>query len=277
MAASHIGALVEPLADARRQRLDCFVRRILCPANANKSCSCKTDGVSAGDTITHTMWGPAPTQQRPRWSAAQILALPCDGIGGQISGTGSLRSARRTSIKICTSVNNQQNMPTPRKPTQQKINEGDAHRLGKHRLQTKLAAEPHAQEGLPPAPEHMPPRAHDCYEFWRAELQAMQMDCAPDAQALEAAAMAYHRATEAEKQVTREGILINDPILHQGKRAPGVTRQKRHPCVGIAARNWLLMKAFLVQFSLTPAASARFDDSSAARTKWENPLQPGIP
>jgi P27 family predicted phage terminase small subunit len=148
-------------------------------------------------------------------------------------------------------------MPTPRKPIQLRINEGDARRRGKHVLQAKLAAEPRAQVGLPPAPKHLPPRARDVYETWRAELRLMQLDHCPDAIALEGAAMAYCRAVEAELIVEREGAIVDDAVFYQGKCLHGVTRVRKHPAVKIAAANWLLMKMFVVQFGLTPLSRTR--------------------
>jgi P27 family predicted phage terminase small subunit len=148
-------------------------------------------------------------------------------------------------------------MPTPRKPTQQKINEGDAHRSGRQALQRKLDAEPHAEHGLPPAPEYLPERARDAYEFWRAELELMQLDHTPDRVALEGAAVAYCRATEAELTVSREGAIVDEPVIYRGKPLSGVTRKKKHPAVTISNAAWSLMKIFCCEFGFTPLSRSR--------------------
>jgi len=148
-------------------------------------------------------------------------------------------------------------MPTPRKPTKTQVSEGDKSKLGKHVLAAKLAAEPHAQSGLPPAPKHLPKRAREVYEFWREQLELMQIDHKPDAQGLEAASMAYCRAVEAEMQVTREGQVIDEPMMYKGDPIKGLFRKKRHPASITAVANWLLVKAFITEYGLTPAARTR--------------------
>ena len=116
-----------------------------------------------------------------------------------------------------------------RTPTQQKINEGDAGKRGKHVLQRKLAAEPPAPEGLPDAPPHLSGRARDAWNFWREQLEMMQLDHAPDAIALEGACVNYARAVEADLILTREGIVIDEPTFYRGERLRGVARRKKHP------------------------------------------------
>jgi P27 family predicted phage terminase small subunit len=144
-----------------------------------------------------------------------------------------------------------------RKPTKRKVIEGDAGMRGKHVLAAKLAAEPHAQDGLPPAPKHLPKRAREVFEFWREQLELMQIDHRPDAQALEAASMAYCRAVEAELVVTREGSVVSEPVFYKGAPVPGAFRKKRHPASTVAQVNWMLVKQFVVEFGLTPAARSR--------------------
>jgi P27 family predicted phage terminase small subunit len=148
-------------------------------------------------------------------------------------------------------------MPTPRKPTQQKINEGDAHKSGRHALQRKLDAEPHAQHGLPNAPAHLSARARLAWQFWREQLEVMHLDHAADAIALEGACVNYARAVEADLIVTREGIAIDEPVFYQGKRLRGVKRQRKHPAVTIATGAWLLFRAFAREFGFTPLSRTR--------------------
>ena len=144
-----------------------------------------------------------------------------------------------------------------RKTTTQKVLEGDKSKIGKHVLQRKLDAEPRAQSGLPPAPEYLPERARDAYEFWRAELELTQLDHTPDRVALEGAAMAYCRATEAELSVSREGAIVGEPVIYRGKPLSGVTRKKKHPAVTISNAAWSLMKIFCCEFGFTPLSRSR--------------------
>jgi len=69
--------------------------------------------------------------------------------------------------------------------------------------------------------------------------------------------MSYARAVEAEAIIEREGAIISEPIYYNGKPVAGVTRLRKHPAVTVAARSWLLLKAFAVEFGLTPAARTR--------------------
>src|SRR6516164_2227930 len=105
-------------------------------------------------------------------------------------------------------------MARPRIPMSRQLAEGDKSKVGKGVLRAKLAAEPHPQSGLPPAPEYLPERAREAYEFWRAELRLMQLDHRPDGPALAAAALAYSRAIEAEMLIMREGVIVKDAIFY---------------------------------------------------------------
>jgi hypothetical protein len=50
-------------------------------------------------------------------------------------------------------------MTKRRVPTSRQIIEGDKSKVGRHVLAAKLASEPHAQDGLPPAPQYLSARA----------------------------------------------------------------------------------------------------------------------
>lgn len=148
-------------------------------------------------------------------------------------------------------------MVRPRIPTSRQLAEGDKSRLGKRVLAAKLTAEPRAQIGLPPAPEYLPEIARAVYGFWCEQLELMQIDHKPDAQVLEAASWAYFRATEAEAMVTREGQVIDEPILYKGTPIKGAFRKKRHPASVIAAAHWKLLKVFATEFGFLPLARTR--------------------
>ena len=69
------------------------------------------------------------------------------------------------------------------KPTAIQIVEGDPRRLGKNKLQEKAAHEPQPSEGLPKCPVHLRGYARGAWYRWRKQLQGMDLDRAPDAQA----------------------------------------------------------------------------------------------
>jgi len=148
-------------------------------------------------------------------------------------------------------------MTKRRIPTAQKVNEGDKSKVGKHVLWQKLESEPRAAHGLPGAPAHLNARARAAWNFWREQLESMNLDHACDAVALEACCMAYARGVEAELTVSREGAIIDEPILYKGVPIPGEFRKKRHPASIVAAANWQLLKIFVVEFGLTPVARTR--------------------
>ena len=144
-----------------------------------------------------------------------------------------------------------------RKTTTQKIIEGDAAQRGKGVLQRRLAAEPRAQHGLPDAPEYLNERARAAWYFWREQLEIMQIDHAPDAPGLAGACAAYARAIESELLIEREGAVIKEPIYYKGTPVLAAYRTRKHPAVTVAHTSWAIMKAFCVEFGLTPLSRTR--------------------
>jgi phage terminase small subunit len=101
------------------------------------------------------------------------------------------------------------------KPTAQQISEGDPRKLGKNKLREKLASEPNASKGLPGCPEHLNGRARAAWTFWCEELGKMNLDCRPDAQMLEGACVNYSRAVQADLQIEREGITVEESTIDE--------------------------------------------------------------
>ena len=143
------------------------------------------------------------------------------------------------------------------KPTTRKIIEGDASMRGKGKLQAKLASEPIAAKGLPDCPEYLTGKARTMWDFWKTELELMQLDARPDAGMLEGAAQAYARAVEAELILDREGIIVSEPVFYKGEPLAGIERTKKHPAITVAQASWALVIKFCSEFGLSPVSRSR--------------------
>ena len=142
------------------------------------------------------------------------------------------------------------------KPVQQQIIQGDPGRRGKHQLQRRLQAEAVAVRGLS-CPKHLRGEAQRAWEFWRGELEAMQIDCRPDAMMLEGACRNYARAVEADLLVEREGAILDEAVYYRGKPVKDAMRKRKHPGIAISNAAWTLVKAFCSEFGLSPASRSR--------------------
>jgi P27 family predicted phage terminase small subunit len=144
-----------------------------------------------------------------------------------------------------------------RKPLKQQAAAGDPRKLGKGKLQQQLDAEPIAARGLPACPEHLEGRARAAWEFWRVELEAMQLDCRPDAQMLEGACSNYARAVQADLILAKDGPVVDEVVLYKGEILIGVVRKKKHPAVAVSNAAWALVKGFCSEFGLSPVSRTR--------------------
>jgi P27 family predicted phage terminase small subunit len=136
------------------------------------------------------------------------------------------------------------------------VAEGDPRKIGKRKLQQRLAAEPKATHGLPSCPRHLRGRARAAWNLWREELQVMDLDSRPDAMMLEGACVNYARAVEADAAVLAEGLEIHETIY--GKKGEEVGyRRKAHPLVAVSNKSWLLCKGFCSEFGLSPVSRTR--------------------
>jgi P27 family predicted phage terminase small subunit len=142
------------------------------------------------------------------------------------------------------------------KPTAIQIVEGDPRRLGKNKLQEKLAHEPNPSVGLPPCPRHLEGYARGAWNRWRKQLQAMDWDRSPDAQALECACQAYQDVAGCYKLLKKQGRVVP----RQARDAAGnwvVVGLMTHPAVRQRNQAMMILKAFCDEFGLTPAARTR--------------------
>lgn len=143
------------------------------------------------------------------------------------------------------------------KPTQLKIAEGDRRRVGKGTLQRRLEAEPIAQRGLGDAPAHLCALARQMWDFWRLELELMQLDSRPDRMILEGACVAYARAVAADTILHREGLIVRETVLYKGVGLQNVERNKKHPAIAVSNAAWTLVKAFCSELGLSPLSRTR--------------------
>jgi len=77
-----------------------------------------------------------------------------------------------------------------------------------------VAAEsvPKGSRGLPKCPRHLKGRARSALSFLKAELEAMDLDCRPDALSLEGGCLAYQAAIEAEEVLATEGLRLKSQL-----------------------------------------------------------------
>src|ERR1700680_3627359 len=99
------------------------------------------------------------------------------------------------------------------KPLERQIIEGDPRMRGKGKLQQRLDAQVKARGGLPRCPTHLRGRARACWNLWKQELELMGLDCRPDAMMLEGACVNYARAVQADIQLARFGITVEEPVV----------------------------------------------------------------
>lgn len=137
------------------------------------------------------------------------------------------------------------------------IREGDPSKRGKHVLQARLNATVKASGGIPNPPAHLKGIARETWDFWKPELEAMDIDARPDALAFEAACIAYATSVAAHKKVEELGLVIEIPVHKQGTKQVVGTRYRRNPYVLIRERAYLLLLRFCSEFGFTPVARQR--------------------
>ena len=135
-------------------------------------------------------------------------------------------------------------------PTAVKKLRGNA---GKQKLND---AEPKPPQGDPEMPPDLPKAAAAEWKRIIPELRMLGVLSTIDRAALAAYCHAFARWFQAEREVKRYGITVREPILHLGARTAYV-RIKKNPAVTISEGAMKLMKAFLVEFGMTPSSRSR--------------------
>lgn len=152
-----------------------------------------------------------------------------------------------------------------RKPFSLQVNEGDPRKHGRNRVIVAAESVPKGSRGLPKCPRHLKGRARSAWTFLKAELEAMDLDCRPDALSLESGCLAYQAAIEAEEVLATEGPTVEEPIVRKG--AVVGSAQRSHPANRIRNAAWARFQSFCDRFGLSPKAresisTQRSDDSN---------------
>jgi P27 family predicted phage terminase small subunit len=127
---------------------------------------------------------------------------------------------------------------------------------GKRALNEK---EPVVASGRPTAPKGLKGIALAEWKAIVPELERMKVLSCVDGKALAAYCFSYAEWWEAHDEVERLGLVVEEPIVvGQGndKEVVGY-KYKRNPAVSIMHEAMKIMKAFLIEFGLTPAARSR--------------------
>jgi len=142
------------------------------------------------------------------------------------------------------------------KPVARQIAEGDPAKRGPNKLKALLAAEPRTTSGTPACPRHLKGRARAAWKVWSEELEIMNLDKRPDAQALEGACVNYARAVDADIEVDRSGIVLEESIIaDNGERI--VLKSRVNPAVTVSNAAWRQLRLFCGEFGFTPVSRTR--------------------
>ena len=116
---------------------------------------------------------------------------------------------------------------------------------------------PKATKGLPDCPRHLRGRARYAWALWSQELEVMGLDRRPDAMMLEGACIAYETMARAHEKLSKEGEIINSPVLDKDTGEVIGMIQKRNLWNSIRERSQLILKAFCSEFGLSPVSRER--------------------
>lgn len=156
------------------------------------------------------------------------------------------------------------------KPTAQKKLEGNP---GKRSLNKN---EPQPQLGEPEMPVGLLPVAQEEWKHIVPQLLAMGVLSKVDQKALAAYCACYARWCQAEADVAKYGLTIEEPVINTAtgkQRKLGkkyVVRLKANPAAAKSSDAMKLMKSFLIEFGMTPASRSRLSTSPDA----EKPKDP---
>lgn len=140
---------------------------------------------------------------------------------------------------------------------------------GKRPLNEK---EPIAPAGDPVMPQDLPRAAQQEWKRILPELREMRVLSTVDRAALGAYCHAYARWFQAEREIKLLGIVVREPILVHGI-ATRYVRYKKNPAVTISEKAMQLMKAFLVEFGMTPSSRSRLSVSDDGKNKPVDPAE----
>jgi P27 family predicted phage terminase small subunit len=143
------------------------------------------------------------------------------------------------------------------KPISQQITEGDRRRHGRLKLATKSNPQPAC--GLPACPHYLRGHARAAWNVWSAELQAMGLDSAADAQLLEAACVNFQTAVTAHLQIQKQGEVVEELIIARDSGKVIGHRVRKNPWVTVREHAHRLLLSFCSEFGVSPAARTRLN------------------
>lgn len=142
-------------------------------------------------------------------------------------------------------------------------------------------AEPKATPGIPSMPAGLSDEMEEEWLRWSQELFAMGVLTVADGLALEGLVIAAVRFRQAEADTTKYGQVVEETVYKKTKvkdedgktqyveEATGEVRLKRNPATAIAREQSQLMKSYLAEFGMTPAARSKVKTTGQEK---ENPL-----
>ena len=77
------------------------------------------------------------------------------------------------------------------KPVELQIAQGDPRKHGIHKLDEKLASQPRSVRGLPDCPRYLSAEAKEAWDFWKDQLEIMELDYQAYALSLAAGCVAF--------------------------------------------------------------------------------------
>lgn len=141
-------------------------------------------------------------------------------------------------------------MPMPRKPTALKKLHGNP---GKRPLPD---GEPNFTGPPPKPPAHLTARAKRLWRELMEEFGEIGLITGPDRYTFATYVQATARAIEAEEVLSREGQMVNEPIVTRSGNISG-QRRKAHPMVQAALKWHALAMQSAAKFGLNPSDRSR--------------------
>lgn len=114
-----------------------------------------------------------------------------------------------------------------------------------------------AIDGVPEMPDDLPELAQKEWKSIVPQLQLLGVLKAVDGKALAAYCYCFARWMQAEKEVERLGILVETSVVDEESGEVIHTQIKRNPAIAVIEKALMTMKAFLIEFGLTPASRSR--------------------
>lgn len=123
------------------------------------------------------------------------------------------------------------------------------------------AKEPAAPAGDPSMPKGLSAAAAREWKSILPELRQLGVLSRIDGKALAAYCHCFGRWMEAEQEVKRLGIVVEEPIVKFDRESGEAEiigyRYKKNPAVTISETAMKIMKSFLVEFGMTPSSRSR--------------------